>query len=307
MGTRPLSGKYFGDMRTYSIRYLGYAEGEPVFLGKDVVFDYFMKFCSSIMTVEVFFFLCATLYVVPLYLAVKKTFKEYWFYAFLMLVVSMSFWAYGVNGIRNGLATSFFIYAITRDKLLYKVLWLILGAAMHQSLLIPILALIVVTRVPKPSLHFKVWLAAIPLSLVLGSFWESFFLNIGLFETERAEAYLSGSDTYDEQFSRTGFRWDFLIYSATGIFAGWYFAIKRKFDDKLYLQIFNVYLLVNAFWILVIRASFSNRFAYLSWFLLGLVIIYPMLKNRFFKDQHNIMAKVILAYFLLTFLLNVIL
>ena len=305
MGTRPLSGRYFGDMRTYSVRYLGYAAGQELFVGKDIFFDYFMKFCSSIMSVEMFFLICSALYVYPLYLASKKMFEGYWFYCFLMIVISMSFWSYGTNGIRNGIATSFFTYAITRERPLYKYLWMLLAVAFHQSLIIPIIAYFISTKFNKTSLYFKLWLITIPLSIILGSFWEGFFMNLGLFETERAEGYLTGGEEFAEQFSSTGFRWDFLLYSATGTFAGWYFIIKKKFQDPLYSHIFNVYLICNAFWILVIRATFSNRFAYLSWFLLGIVIIYPLLKNRFFLKQHNVVAKVTFVYFLFTFLLNV--
>ena len=32
-----------------------------------------------------------------------------------------------------------------------------------------------------------------------------------------------------------GFRWDFLVYSASGVFAGWYYIFKQKYQDKLYL------------------------------------------------------------------------
>lgn len=304
MGTRPVSGKYFGDMRTYEIRYLGYASGEPVFLGKDVFFDYFMKFCSVIMTVEVFFFICSILYVYPLYLASKKMFPKYWFYSLLMIVVSMSFWTYGTNGIRNGIATSIFIFAVSREKTIIKYAWMALAVAFHQSIMIPVIAYVLSLFYNNTSTYLKVWLLAIPLSLALGGFWENFFLNLGLFETERAEGYLSGSDTYDEQFSRTGFRWDFLLYSATGVLAGWYFIVKKKFDDPLYKQLVNVYLIANAFWVLVIRASFSNRFAYLSWFLLGLIIIYPYLSRKFFANQHQYVGRIIFLYFMFTYILN---
>jgi hypothetical protein len=63
----------------------------------------------------------------------------------------------------------------------------------------------------------------------------------------------------------------------------------------------------NAFWILVIRANFSNRFAYLSWFMMALVIIYPFLKSQLMPNQNKVLARVILFYFAFTFLMNVIL
>lgn len=307
MGLRPINGKYFGDMRTYANRFDLYAAGEPIMVSKDVFFDYFMKFCTTIMTVETFFFICALLYIVPLYTASKRLFNDYWFYSFLMLVVSFSFWGYGTNGIRNGIATSLFILAVTQRHRWQIYTIFFFAVAFHQSLIIPVIAYIISCCYNKPSVFLKVWLFAIPLSLALGSFWEGFFMNIGIFDTERGQGYLTGGEEYAQEFSSTGFRWDFLLYSATGVYAGWYFITKKKFADPLYAQLFNVYLIANAFWILVIRANFSNRFAYLSWFLLGIIIIYPFLINRFFSNQHNIVGRIIVLYFLFTFILNVVL
>jgi hypothetical protein len=146
-----------------------------------------------------------------------------------------------------------------------------------------------------------IWIGAIPLSLALGGFWETFFAGLGLADERLGGYLLTAGDA--ESFNRVGFRWDFLIYSAGAVFAGWYFIFKRNYYDKLYHQIFNIYVLCNAFWILVIRASFSNRFAYLSWFLMALVIIYPLLKQNFFKNQHFFIGKIAVFYFSFTYLM----
>jgi hypothetical protein len=108
MGLRPVSGKYFVDMRTYSFHFIHYSNGGPVLGNKDLFFNYFMKICSSIMGVHQFFFICAFVYLFPMYRVSKVFFGKYWFYSFLMFIISMSFWTYGVNGIRNGMATSLF-------------------------------------------------------------------------------------------------------------------------------------------------------------------------------------------------------
>jgi hypothetical protein len=153
------------------------------------------------------------------------------------------------------------------------------------------------------------WLIAIPLSLALGSFWENFFLNLGILEEDRLIGYLSGEEQYVKliEEENRGFRWDFLLYSGTGVFAGWYFIIKKKFEDVLYNQLFSIYLMANTLWILVIRSNFSNRIAYLSWFMLGVVIIYPLLKNKLVKKQHLLVGQILMVYYLFTYLLNVIL
>jgi hypothetical protein len=61
--------------------------------------------------------------------------------------------------------------------------------------------------------------------------------------------------------------------------------------------------MANAFWILVIRANFSNRFAYLSWFLMAVIVFYPFFKMKFFKKQNKVLAYTILGYFGFTYLM----
>lgn len=304
MGMRPISWKYFGDMSTYAAAFEKYASGEKVEVQKDVYFEYFIEFCSKIMDVNTFFIVCATLYIVPMYFFSKKYFKNYWFYSLYIMIISVSFWAYGVNGIRNGIATSIFLLAISFERKVFTILLLFLAFSFHKSLLLPIAAYTVTLVYTNTKTYLGVWLFSIPISLVLGGFWESLFKSFGFFEDERLSTYLTEADAeVMNQFSNTGFRWDFLLYSMSGIYVGWYFIVKKGYEDKMYKHIFNTYVLANTFWILVIRASFSNRFAYLSWFLLGIVTIYPLLKLKFFHNQHVKVVQILLATFAFTYLM----
>ena len=308
IGLRPISGKYFGDMRVYATTFENYALGDAVILEKDIYFHYFMKWSSSVMTVEMFFLICALLYIVPLYIFSRRVFKAFWFYAFFALVLSFSFWSFGVNGIRNGIATSMFLMAISFRQIQYITIGMLLAIAAHRSALIIIAAWLVTYKIKNPKLALAGWFMAIPLSLALGGFWEAFFLNFGFGEEERLQGYLGDTeDSFQQSEAGSGFRWDFILYSALGVFVGWYFIIKKKFEDNLYTRIYIFYLITNAFWILVIRAAFSNRFAYLSWFILGALIIYPYLKMQFFNKQHAIVARLLFGYFMVTYVLNYIL
>jgi hypothetical protein len=308
LGLRPISYA-FGDMAVYAEDYLKYQFGMPLRVERDVLFEIFMQACSQVMPAEWFFLLCAAIYVVPLFLFAKKIFAEYWFYAFFILVISFSFWAYGTNGIRNGIATSLFLFALSRKNKIFIAAWMFLSFSIHTSMIVPAIAYIISLFYKNTKMYFVGWLLAIPLSLILGSFWENFFMGLGLVEEQRIVGYLSGSEEYLDNVVeiKTGFRWDFLIYSATGVFAGWYYIIKKGYDDLLYRHIFSVYLIANALWILVIRANFSNRIAYLSWFILGVVIVYPLLKVEVFPRQHRILGGILAIYFVFTYVLNVIL
>lgn len=308
IGFRPVNGKYFGDMRVYATVFEAYGEGEAVILEKDVYFHQFMKWSSGVMSMELFFFICALMYIIPLYIFSKRVFKEFWFYGFFALIISFSFWSFGVNGIRNGIATSMFLMAMSFTKIRDIIIGISLAYAAHRSALIILGAWLITYRLKSPKLALAGWFVAIPLSLALGSFWEAFFLNFGFGEEERLEGYLGETeDEFSQTEAGSGFRWDFILYSALGVFTGWYFIIKKKFDDAFYTRMYIFYLITNAFWILVIRAAFSNRFAYLSWFVLGVIVVYPFLKMKFFSKQHLILARILLGYFFITYLLNYVL
>jgi MFS family permease len=307
IGTRPISF-VFGDMAVYAEDFEKYRFGMRLRVERDVLFEMFMQTSSKLMSAEAFFFICAAIYILPLYFFSRKVFKDYWFYGFFILVISFSFFAYGTNGVRNGIATSIFLFALSRDKKLFLGLWVFLAISIHTSMIVPTIAYIISLFFKNTKLYIAGWVLAIPLSLILGSFWENFFMGLGLVEEQRVIGYLSGSEEYLDKVVevKTGFRWDFLVYSATGVFAGWYYIVKKGFDDALYRHIFSIYLIANALWILVIRANFSNRIAFLSWFLLGTVIIYPLLKSEVFQKQHRVIGGILLVYFTFTYIMNVI-
>lgn len=308
MGSR-LPSYHFGDTGNYNKAYQLLQSGEKIKFENDYIFNYFMLFCSKIISSRVFFFLDAIIYVLPMYLFSKKYLGSYWVFGFIFFVASYSFWPYGVNGIRNGMATSVFIWGLVyyeRKWLMYALFALSFG--IHNSLIIPIAAFTVAGLYKNPRIYFYIWLASIPLSLAGGGFWGNFFTSLGLGD-DRAEAYLN-IDTIEElarnertTFSQTGFRWDFVLYSAAGVFAGWYFLVKNKVQDKFYTHLWGIYMIANAFWILVINAAFSNRFAYLSWFLMAPVIIYPLLRYRFSPVQNKVLSAVFAAYYLFTYIM----
>lgn len=302
IGLRPINGVFI-DMTNYAYIFEHYQEGYPITSERDVGFHFFMYLSSNIMSVQKFFLMCAGFYVLPLYFVCKKWFPKYWFYAFLMLVGSFSFWSYGTNGIRNGIAASLFLLAISREKRIFQAFWLSIAINFHLSMSIPILGFIITQFYRKPKVFLIIWFLSIPLSLAVPGFWENLFS--GLVGDQRS-VYLT-EEANSEVFSSVGFRWDFLLYSASGIFAGWYYLFKKKFQDPIYGKLFNTYIIANAFWILVIRANFSNRFAYLSWFMLALVIIYPLLKRQFLKYQFRVLGLILLSYFIFTYFMNVIL
>ncbi len=136
MGLRPIDGVFI-DMVSYNWTYIRYQSGMYDANMQDPMFSYFLIGCGKIMDANMFFLLCAFIYVIPLYIVSKKYFKEYWFYCFLMLVCALSFWGYGVNGIRNGMATSLFLLGLSRDVRIIQVFWIIVAIGFHKSMMLP--------------------------------------------------------------------------------------------------------------------------------------------------------------------------
>ena len=301
MGLRPISGVFI-DMLTYNGIFKHYANGGEIYSRKDIVFHIFTKLCSQIMTAHFYFLTCVALYVIPLYVVCKKWFNDYWFFGFLFLVSAFSFWAYGTNGIRNGIAGSLFLLGISREKRISQAIWILLAIGFHKTMLLPAGAFIIANFYNKPKWVLFFWVLCIPISLVAGGFFESLFGSLG-FDDERM-AYFT-NEVREGRFASTGFRWDFLLYSSTAVFAGWFFIVKRNFNDKVYFWLFNTYVISNGFWILVIRANFSNRFAYLSWFMIGVVIIYPLLKQYIVSKQYKKIGLIMLAYVSFTLFMNI--
>lgn len=297
LGFRPVSGKYFGDMNTYSFYFEKYARGEPISGTKDLFFHVFMKALSGIVSMNMFFAIIFFIYMFPMLQVSVKLFKKYWYYSFLMFLISFSFYSYGTNGIRNGAATSLFLLGLSfKDNKKIMILCFLFSVGFHKTMFLPIIAYTITYFYNNPKAFLGGWLACIPLSLLMGSVWVMLFSSLG-FADERLAGYLS-TEADSETFSSTGFRWDFLFHSAFAVVAGWYFVIKKGFKDNFYNQLLNTYLICNGFWILVINANYSNRFAYLSWFMMALVIIYPLLKERFFKNQHFIIGVIVFIYFM---------
>lgn len=307
MGLRPVSSQ-FGDMVLYNFELQSIMAGNPPKGKVEFLFNALMGLFALIKSPLLFFFTCSLLYVLPLYISTKRMFGDYWAYAFFMLIFAFTFWPFGVNGIRNGIAASLFLLAISEPKKIVRYALFVSSLLIHKSLVLPLAAYLVSNNIKNTKLYFLFWILCIPVSLALGSFLESFFLGLGFSDDERLTVYLSEFDQQNEGVElKLGFRWDFIIYSATAVYAAWYFIYKKKVEDALYNNLVATYLLANGFWILIIRANYSNRFAYLSWFMMGIIILYPLLKYQLFKDQHKIVGRIILGFFVLGYLLNVIL
>ena len=305
LGLRPLEGGGFGDMYIYLSDFRKYKQN--IFSGtrSDYLWHRYMDISSKLFSERGFIMSCAFLYVYPLYRSSEMLVGRTRVLLFLMLIASFSFWPYGTNGMRNGIATSLFLWAIAANN--WKVLrWglIICSFMIHGSIIIPIIGYLVSFRFKELKYYFIWWLFTIVISLSLGGFVEAFIYNLG-YQDERMN-YLVQGNINDDSFRYTGFRWDFLLYSASGVYAGYRYVIRLGYSDENYERFLKIFLVANGLWILVIRANFSNRFAYLSWFLMAIVIFLPILKVRLFTNQSLWLSLVTIAYAGFTYIMYLI-
>lgn len=216
-----------------------------------------------------------------------------------MFLTGFFFYAYGTNTIRAGFAASFLLLALALyDRLLYFVLFLLIAVNCHFSMAIPALAMLVSRFYDKTKIYLLLWLIAIPLSAVAGHSFEALFSSMS---SDNRVSYLSVNA--DETNYNVGFRLDFILYSCVPVVMGYYYIIKRGIKDRLYSILYNTYILANSFWILVIRANFSDRFGYLSWFIYPAVLIYPALKYQLWNRQNEKVALIVFLHGLFTYIM----
>ena len=78
-------------------------------------------------------------------------------------------------------------------------------------------------------------------------------------------------------------------------------------SDPFYARLVNTYLLANAVWVLAIHASFSNRFAYLSWFMMPWVLLYPFVPGKIIhRPRTGLIAAVLCAHYMFTYVMEVV-
>lgn len=303
MGLRPVS-YLFGDTINYADSFYKIQMNISQFeVSKDGewFFNTLMYWFAKYSDIHTFFLLCSTVYVGALWWTFKRIFREDYLIPFIVAMGMFTFWSYGVNGIRNGMASSMVILALTfRQNIPIMTLLCILALGIHKSLYLLLLAGAIAYFFRDSKVYFKIWLGCILVSLLTGSLVSDILANSNLIEDDRFASYVSGNNT-DDTFSHTGFRWDFLLYSAVPVAYGYYFISERKYTDKFYIWLFNIYLMTNAFWIIVIRASFSNRFAQISWFMIPLVLTYPFFMKKFWDDQPIKIGYMIIISYLYTF------
>ena len=298
IGGRPVS-YMFGDTVNYAFSYYNMsAEGEiSPDLKSEWLWGGIMLLCKRYgLDIHAFFTIIEAGYILSVLWAVKRFMPANTTLGMLFVFTSLMFFTFGTNGLRNGLACHIMLLAMSfffDDKYIVGGLLCLVAMGIHRSTMLPIASMLA-GRYLIRDLRFAIlfWVGSIFVSLAVNNAAANFFASFAV--DNRMSSY--NTIEYADQFSKTGFRWDFLLYSAFPILMGWYVCVKKKIKDDWYKTLCITYCLCNAFWVLVIRMAFSNRFAYLSWFIYPIIIAYPLVNHHVWSDQDRKTAMILAAY-----------
>ena len=311
MGMRPISSTY-GDTVNYAAGFDHLVRNpklQHLAWEKEWLYENITRIYAKIGNIHLYFTIFATIYVGALWLALRRIFREYNFIPFVVVISMFTFWAYGVNGMRNGVGASLFILAMTyTENIPMMIIIALMGAGMHNTVYLMIAAALLAWFVNDSRLYIAAWFLCIIISFFIGESIQAWMAGFAdsVADDNKLTKYLADDTIVDFRtldISRT-FRWDFLAYSGLGVAVAAYFLYRRLFQDEYYRWIVNIYIICNAFWVLIIRAPYSNRFAQISWFILPIVLIYPFMRERFWVNQERMLAVGILMFYAFGFFYN---
>lgn len=304
---RPLTYKYgFGDTQGYAFFFELKKKAQDFNISASDIGYELITYLLLDCDVWVLFMAMGALYVIPQLITSRLLTPAHYGILFLIIVCSFSFWGYGVNGMRNGVALSLVMLGMVRQNIIWTPILFLCGLSFHASSLLPICAYCLNFVYRKSGIYVTVWCVCVVLSLFVSNMLTE-VLPIQNWIQDGRVGYLSQGfdDANSGKFSSTGYRWDFLLYSAIPIILGYKQISSGAIKDKVYKYLFNTYCTCNAFWLFTIYIPFNNRFAYLSWFLYPIIVSCPFLQKDKILTESSVKSirNVIGLTYLFTFIM----
>lgn len=304
IGFRPLDS-IFADMWNYNN-----AWGRDIFLGFDwsesnFIFDNIFKgLAAKGVDIQYFFLLISFIYFIVSAWSCIKLFKKNALVAYAVFLGAFSTFSYSVNGIKAGAAAALFMLALAYyNNKKVSLLILLLSLGFHHSMIMPIFAFILSYIFKQNKYYLFFWVICLGLSAVHITTIMNFLGTLLVGNDDHGASYLFADS---ESAYVTGFRLDFILYSAMPIIIGYVAIFKRGFIDKTYSLIWRTYVLANSVWLLCMYASYTNRIAYLSWCIYPFVLLYPFVHENSPMNSKSNLKKVIYSQLLFTIFMNLI-
>ncbi len=271
----------------------------------DPFFMLAMKFFHFVGgSVSMFFLFCAVFYVGSYASLCKWKFYQESVIVFLSVLVSFSFFKYGINTIRNGLSIAFFMYGFMygqKERFIPMLFFMVLSFYTHSSSLLLIAAYVLSRFYKNVKIYYGVWLISLLLVLLLGDIWQK-YINYMPMLSKHDTDYFSEADS-SKTFSMSGFRWDFLLYGIIPILVSYYYIVKRGFKESFYSRMTIIYLVANTLWLYMSSNWLSDRVAFLSWWLYIPMIFYPILRVESGRRKERYMKYAFVGNYAFTMLM----
>ena len=306
IGLRPVSLKYFVDMYGTAMQFSLWVHEQVrfSFTEQNLIYDNLRINMATLgFSYTSFFLIIAAIYFGGIYYICCRIFRSNQLIAFVVCLSAFSAFSYATNGIKAGSAASVFLVAMAlyhNDRKLISILVSILSIGFHHSMVLPVFAFIVCMLIKQDKIYFYIWVICLMLALLKVTYFQDLFATISSDAgNEHAAGYLTGIGK-----ATKGFRIDFIIYSAVPIILGRWISYLGAEKSESYQYILNLYTLVNAIWMLCMYAEFTNRIAYLSWFMYPIVLIYPLLNEDYLYQDTRLMKIFVYGHLCFTLFLE---
>ena len=293
IGFRPVSPIFY-DTVNYA-RYYNYVFGDTFVFSADVenlIFDNLLHYMASAgFKYSSFFLLMALIYFVGRYISCRKMFPNNSWAAYLVFLGAFITFTSSVNGFKAGAAASLFACAVAyRGNKPLSIALLFLSWGIHHSMIVCIVAYVVTLFCKNTKVYSAIWIVALLIAIAHITFFQEFFSH---YVNDKVAGYLMLEEEGGEGWY-TGMRYDFVLYSFMPILVGWDAIFRKRIRIPEYTFVLNLYVLLNALWMLCMYANFTNRIAALSWALYPIVIIYPYLSEKSNYPNKNMMFAVVM-------------
>lgn len=287
LGMAPASDEIGLDRLTYEDMFLH----SDIYLRdgfRDILFILYAKICYSLCGNSTgCFIISAALYVAAYLYFYKKACPKKYLYLFIIGSLAMGFTSYHYNVLRAGLAIACVLIAISKNQNKYiSILFSCLAIGIHATTGLIVFGYIIANKFNNTKYYYLLWVTML-LLLFLGAFnsLSHILTPLTTVADNRFEGYLSGGVSEYQ----VGLRLDFIIYSLIAIIAGWYYLYLNRYKDSYYIKLYHTYLICNACWLVFNKIPFTDRIAYLSWFLIPIIVLYPLLSNNNIKHKKSIL------------------
>lgn len=299
IGFRPES---VGADTTQYIQNYEYEKGVVYQLNYDtenVIFDNLFTYLGSRnYDISELFLIMAFIYFACIYVACRRLFPQNQEIAFFSYLMAFSTFSYGVNGMKAGVGAALFLVALAyREKKILSIVFAALSVGFHHSMIVVAIAYVISYFYKNTKMFFYGWLLCTLLAIAHIRFFQILFAS---FASDKANEYLSGVGYI------TGFRPDFILYSAMPILIGYIMLFKKKIRNELYELWLRMYLATNSAWMLCMYASYTNRIAYLSWFMYPIVLLIPFYSIKTSNNQFIVGKKVVLYHMFFTLFMTLV-